>query len=230
MVTLDGFIISHGMEDISIQGKAEVQKFVGEYRPHYPLLDPDHPVSYGPIDFHDYYFEHKRPQVDAMESAKDVIQHVAGEFSKLSGREYGLFDAYRMDDAEVVAVILGSTAGTARAVVDDLRHKGIKAGLLKLRVFRPFPAKELAAALKGKKAIAVLDRAISFGASGGPLFMEICSALFNAGEHIPVLNFLYGLGGRAAEIENIEEVYQRLHRVAKDGKVDKMINYLNLRE
>jgi pyruvate ferredoxin oxidoreductase alpha subunit len=230
MVTLDGFIISHGMEDVRILEKREVQKFVGEYKPHYPLLDPNHPVSYGPIDFHDYYFEHKKPQVDAMESAKDVILQVGREFGELSGQKYGFFDAYRVEDAEIVAVILSSTAGTARPVVDELRQKGIKAGLLKLRVFRPFPAEELAAALKGKKAIAVLDRAISFGAHGGPLFMEICSALFNAGEQIPTLNFLYGLGGRAAEIENIEDVYARLQSVAKQGKVDNVINYLNLRE
>jgi len=230
MVTLDGFIISHGMEDITILEKAEVQKFVGEYKPHYPLLDPDHPVSYGPIDFHDYYFEHKRPQVDAMENAKGVIQDVAGEFAKLCGREYGLFETYRMEDAELVAIILGSTAGTARAVVDQLRQQGIKVGLLKLRAFRPFPANELAAALKHTKAIAVLDRSISFGGHGGPAFMEVCSALFNARVHIPVLNFIYGLGGRAAEIENIVEVYDRLKSVAETGKVDNLINYLNLRE
>jgi pyruvate ferredoxin oxidoreductase alpha subunit len=230
MVTLDGFIISHGMEDIDILEKAEVQKFVGEYKPHYPLLDPDHPVSYGPIDFHDYYFEHKRPQVDAMENAIGVIQEIGKEFSKLSGRQYGLFDAYQMDDAELVAIILGSTAGTARYVVDQLRQQGVKAGLLKLRAFRPFPAKELAAALRGKKSIAVLDRSISFGGHGGPLFMEVCSALYNAGMNIPVLNFTYGLGGRAAEIENIVEVYERLKGVAKTGKVDSLFNYLNLRE
>jgi pyruvate ferredoxin oxidoreductase alpha subunit len=230
MVTLDGFIISHGMEDITILEKSQVQKFVGDYKPHYPLLDPEHPVSYGPIDFHDYYFEHKKPQVDAMDSAKNVILEVGREFDKLIGREHGLFEAYRMEDAEIVTIILGSTAGTARAVVDNLRQKGIRAGLLKLRVFRPFPAEELTAALKGKKAVAVLDRAISFGAYGGPLFMEICSALFNAGEHIPVLNFIYGLGGRAAEIENIEEVFERLQAVAGTGKVDNLINYLNLRE
>ena len=230
MVTLDGFIISHGMEDVTILEKAEVQNFVGQYKPHYPLLDPDKPVSYGAIDFHDYYFEHKRPQADAMEKAKGVISEVGREFAALNGRELGLFEAYRMDDAEIVAIILGSTAGTARPVVDELRRKGIKAGLLKLRVFRPFPAEELATALKGKKAIAVLDRAISFGAYGGPLFMEICSALFNTGVHIPVLNFLYGLGGRAAEIENIEEVYEKLQNIAKTGKVDNFLNYLNLRE
>jgi pyruvate ferredoxin oxidoreductase alpha subunit len=159
-----------------------------------------------------------------------VITQVGKDFSTLGGREYGLFDAYRMDDAEVAAIILGSTAGTARHVVDTLRQRGIKAGLLKLRVFRPFPAREIADAVKHLKSVAILDRAISFGAHGGPLFMEICSALYNAHLNLPVLNFLYGLGGRAAEIVNIEEVYAKLQKVAQTGQVDQVINYLNLRE
>ncbi len=230
MVTQDGFIISHGMEDVTILEKEQVQKFVGEYEPHYPLLNPEHPVSYGPIDFHDFYFEHKKPQVDAMENAKQVILDVGREFGKLSGREYGFFDAYKMEDAEIVAIMMSSTAGTTRPVVDELRQQGIKAGLLKLRVFRPFPAEEIVAALQGKKAVAILDRAISFGAQGGALFSEVCSALYNAGQRIPVINFLYGLGGRPAEIENIQEVYQRLQQIAQTGKVDNLINYLNLRE
>lgn len=230
MVTLDGFIISHGMEDVRILEKEEVQKFVEEYKPKYPLLNLDHPVTYGPIDFHDYYFEHKRQQVDGMENAKEAIVQMGREFAQKSGRQYGLFDAYRMEDAEIVAIILGSTAGTARPVVDKLRQQGIKAGLMKLRVFRPFPAMEIVDALKGKKAVAVLDRAISFGAQAGALFSEVCSALYNRGEHIPVIDFIYGLGGRAAELENIEEVYQKLQKISKTGKVDKYLNYLNLRE
>ena len=230
MVTLDGFIISHGMEDVVILEKPEVQKFIGEYSPHYPLLDADKPVSYGPIDFHDYYFEHKKPQVDAMENAIGIIQQIGKEFGALCGREYGLFETYQMDDAEMAVVVLGSTSGTARHVVDGLRRQGVKAGLLKLRAFRPFPAKEIAEVLGQVKSLAVLDRAISFGAHGGPLFMEICSALYNAHMDTPVLNFIYGLGGRAAEIENIEEVFTRLQKAAQTGKVDQAINYLNLRE
>lgn len=230
MVTLDGFIISHGMEGVSILEKTEVQKFVGEYKPRYPLLNPEHPVTYGPIDFHDYYFEHKRPQVDGIENAKEVAVQVGREFGQKSGRTYGLFDAYRMEDADIAAIILGSTAGTARPVVDELRQQGVKAGLIKLRVFRPFPSMELTDVLKDTKAVAVLDRAISFGAQGGPLFSEVCSALYSRGEHIPVIDFIYGLGGRAAELENIEEVYHRLQKIAKTGKVDNLLNYLNLRE
>ena len=230
MVTLDGFIISHGMEDVVILEKPEVQKFVGAYSPHYPLLDADNPVSYGPIDFHDYYFEHKKPQVDAMENAVGVIQQIGKEFSSLCGREYGLFETHQMEDAEMAIVVLGSTAGTTRHVVDDLRRRGIKAGMLKLRAFRPFPARQLAEALGQVKSLAVLDRAISFGAHGGPLFMEICSALYNARLDLPVLNFIYGLGGRAAEIENIEEVFSRLQKAAQTGQTDQAINYLNLRE
>ncbi len=230
MVTLDGFIISHGMEDIRILENNQVQKFVGQYKPLYPLLDPEHPVTYGPIDFHDFYFEHKRPQVDGMENAKGVSIQVGREFGEISGRDYGLFDLYHMEDAEIAAIILGSTAGTARPVVDGLRQQGVRAGLIKLRVFRPFPHAELTDALGGLKALAVLDRAISFGAQGGALFGEVSSALYNRGLRIPVMDFIYGLGGRAAELENIEEVYHKLRQVAQTGKVDNLVNYLNLRE
>ncbi|MFH1961431.1 MAG: pyruvate ferredoxin oxidoreductase, partial [bacterium] len=148
MVTTDGFIISHGMETMEIMGDDEVKGFVGEYKPQHPLLDTDNPITVGAIDFTDFYFEHKRQQIEAMNTALPHIVEIGKEFALLSGRDYDLVEKYRLDDAEIAIVVLGSTAGTAKVVVDELRDKGIKAGLLKIRVFRPFPAKEIADALQ----------------------------------------------------------------------------------
>ncbi len=169
MVTMDGFIISHAMEVMEILEDEKVREFIGEYVPENPLLDVDNPVTIGPIDLQDWNFEHKRQQAEAMRNAKPVILEVAKDYAKLTGREYGLFEEYRMEDAEVAVVVLGSTAGTAKAVVDELRADGgVRAGLLKIRVFRPFPAEEIAEALKDVKAVAVMDRSDSFECRGRP--------------------------------------------------------------
>ncbi len=196
MVTSDGFILSHTLERMEILNDQQVQDFVGEYKPEHFLLDIDHPVTFGPLDLPDYYFEHKRQQVLAMEEAKEVILEVSKEFKRLSGRDYGLFEEYQMEGAERAIVALGSTAGTVKQVVDNLRERGEKVGLIKLRVFRPFPKKELIEALKGIKALAVFDRSHSFGSFGGPLFSEIRSALYGSDLSLQVLNYIYGVGGR----------------------------------
>ncbi|MBD3306860.1 pyruvate ferredoxin oxidoreductase, partial [candidate division KSB3 bacterium] len=167
MVGMDGFIISHSIERLEMLADEEVTDFLGEYKPHYPLLDIHNPVTYGPVAFHDYYFEHKRQQVEAMRCAKDVILDIGRKYGKLSDREYGFFVPYRLDDAEVAVVAIGSACGTIRVAVDQLRQQGIKAGLLKIRCFRPFPAQEIADALASVKAVAVLDRSDSFGGLGG---------------------------------------------------------------
>ncbi len=225
MVTLDGFIISHGTERVEILDRETVQKFIGPYKTRYPLLDVDNPVTYGPLDLYDYYFEHKRQQAEAMENVIEVILEVAGEYEKISGRKYELFSEYRLKDAEVAILALGSTTGTAEAAVDELRKEGIKAGLLKLRVFRPFPAKELVRALKGLKQLAVFDRAISFGAVGGPVFNEVRSA-FPLNEPAPeIVSCIYGLGGRDINVENIKDVYKQLI----SGKLNH-VNYIGVRE
>lgn len=232
MVMQDGFITGHAVELVEVADDTAVREFIGTYTPKYSLLDIDHPITFGAWDLWDYYFEHKRQQTDALSKAMKVIVDVGQEFGKTFGRTYGIFDPYAMDDAELAIIVLSSTAGTARTVVRELRKKGLKIGLLKLRVFRPFPAQELVAALKDVKAVAVLDRSISFGAmeGAGPVFLEVCAALFAAGAAQKVVNYIYGLGGRDVLPEYIERVASDLREIAETGKVKTLVNYLGLRE
>ncbi len=230
MVMYDGFITSHGIECVELLDDDKVVKFVGEYSPRYPLLDINHPVTYGPLDLYDYYFEHKRQQIEAMKKAKKVILEIGKEFKQTFGREYKLFEEYRLSDAERAIVVLSSTAGTAKEVVDGLRAKGEKVGLLKLRLFRPFPYKEITQALFHLKVIAILDRSNSFGAFGGPLFTEIRSALLEAGKVPQNVNYIYGLGGRNINQTDITSIYADLEKIAKTGKVEERIKYFGVRE
>ncbi len=227
MVCLDGFILSHTMEVLETIEDKPVKDFVGEYKPRYPLLDTDKPVTYGPLDLTDYYFEHKRQEIEAMTNAPAVIEKVGKDFEKMSGRSYGFLDEYMTEDAERIIVIMGSAAGTAKQTADNLREKGEKVGVLKIRMFRPFPEKEIRKALAGAKAVAVLDRACSFGL-GGPVFHEIRSALY--GHDIPLKSYIYGLGGRDTYVNDMEEVFGTLSSMCKKGKSDNEISYIGLRE
>jgi pyruvate ferredoxin oxidoreductase alpha subunit len=231
-VCQDGFITSHGMERVEIYDDEAVRAFVGHYEPQWPLLDLEHPKTYGPLDFYDYYYEHKRQQVDAMEHAPDVILQVTEEFNRQFNRNYGLFEAYKLEDAEVAVVVANSTAGTTKVVVDRLREEGIRAGMLKLRVFRPFPAKELVDALRHLKALAVMDRAISFGAMNntGPLFLEFAAAMALHGVQMPMTSYVYGLGGRDILPSEIESVYRDMLQTVETGQVGRMVTYLSVRE
>jgi pyruvate ferredoxin oxidoreductase alpha subunit len=231
-VCQDGFITGHGLERVEIYEDEDVQDFVGTYKPQWSLLELDDPKTYGPLDFYDYYYEHKRQQVDAMEKSFDVIMDVTKEFNERFDRDYGLFEEYRLDDAEVAIVVANSTAGTAKSVVDDLRDQGKKVGLLKIRLFRPFPAEALAKALSHLKAVAVMDRSISFGAmnNAGPLYIEIAAALALHGVHVPMSDYVYGLGGRDILPREIEQVYLEALKMAETGKVERKVSYLSVRE
>ncbi|MGC9357681.1 MAG: pyruvate ferredoxin oxidoreductase [Anaerolineae bacterium] len=231
MVMQDGFITSHSVQRVEIYEDAAIRRFIGDYQPHYPLLDVDNPVTYGPLDFYDYYFEHKRQQIEAMRNAKDVILQVGKEFGEAFGREYGLFETYRLDDADVAIVVLSSTAGTARTAVDRLRDEGLQVGLLKPRVFRPFPGDEMVAALQGVKAIAVMDRSVSFGAldNGGPLWLEVAAAAQSRGLQIPIVDYVFGLGGRDTTARDIERIYRHILKVASTGEVEQHVNYVGVR-
>jgi pyruvate ferredoxin oxidoreductase alpha subunit len=231
MVMQDGFITSHSLERVEIYDDDKVKKFVGLYKPDHPLLDLDHPVTYGPLDFTDYYFEHKRQQVEAMRHATQVILDVGKEFGREFGRTYGLYDPYRLDDADIALVVLSSTAGTARHTVDLLRSQGIKIGLLKPRVFRPFPGKELVEALKHVKVIGVMDRSVSFGAmdNAGPLFLELAAAMQIQGANVPVTNYVFGLGGRDILPGEIEGIARDLVRIAEGGKISERVQYVGVR-
>jgi len=230
MVSFDGFIISHTMQVLEALEDDEARKWVGEYTPKYPLLDTDSPLTYGPLDLQDYYFEHKRQQVEAMRKARAVIRDVGKAYGELSGRSYGMLEAYRVDDAELVVIALGSTAGTAKDVVDDLRDQGKRAGLLKIRCFRPFPETEILEALRGAKAVGVLDRSASFGAPGGPVHKEIRATLYGSGIDPGVVDYVYGLGGRDISTDHIASVFADLEEVAREGTPKDNIRFLGLRE
>lgn len=230
MVTTDGFIISHGMETMEILNDDEVKGFVGEYKPQHSLLDVEHPITMGAIDFTDFYFEHKRQQIEAMNTAIPHIVEIGKEFARISGRGYDLIERYMLDDAEIAIVVLGSTAGTAKVVVDDLRGKGIRAGLLKIRVFRPFPAKEIADALQHVAVVAVMDKSDGGSGMGGPVFGEILSALYFLPVRPLVVNYIYGLGGRDTDMDQIQGVYQELQQIANTAVIDQPIRYLGVRE
>lgn len=230
MIMMDGFITSHAIERFDILEDNDAQKFVGQFKAINPLLDVDNPVTHGPFDLFDYYFEHKRQQADGMSYVKDVATGVAKEFTQISGRQYGLFKTYKLEDAEIAVVVLSSTGGTAKTVVNKLREQGIKAGLLMPRLFRPFPAAEITQALSHLKAIAVMDRSDSFGALGGPLFIETRHALYDLGKYIPTNDYIFGLGGRDVGPDQIEIVFQDLIETAKTGKVKELVNYLGVRE
>ena len=230
MVTLDGFILSHTLERVEILDDDVVKKFIGEYHAEHSLLDVDNPVTYGPLDLQDYYFEHKRQQVEAMKHVLPVIEQVSKEYGKLSGRDYGLIEEYRMDDAERVIILMGSSVGTAKDTVDDLRAQGEKVGLIKIRVYRPFPYDMIREALKKVKAVAVIDRAVSFGTFGGPVYTDVRATLYGNGVNLPVMNYIYGLGGRDIDKAQIRLAFDRLKEVAKTGKVVQELEFLGLRD
>lgn len=231
MICQDGFITSHGVENILLAEDEKVKEFVGEYAPSHYLLNEKEPMAVGPYAVSSYYMETKRGQREAMKNAKQVILDVAEKFEKMTGRKYGFFEEYRMEDAEYVIVLIGSAAGTCKAAVDKIRETtGKKAGLLKIRVFRPFPEEELAQALKDKKAVAVLDRSEMFSATGGPLGTEVRSALYGAKAQAEVVNYFYGLGGRDITVEDFEEVYAKLEELAKTHVAKDMYAYIGLRE
>ena len=229
MVCQDGFITSHSIETIDLLEDDKVKDFVGTYKPDHYLLNHEEPISMGPLDLQGYLFEHKAAQAEAMKNAKKVILEVAEEFEKLTGRKYGLFEEYKLDDAEIAIVCMNSTAGTAKFVVDDLRNKEIKAGLLKVRVFRPFPAEEIAKALSHLKAVAVLDKADSLNAAGGALFTDITSGMYVNNVNVPTVSYIYGIGGRDTKCDDIEKVYADLEEIVKTGKIDNPYRYLGLR-
>lgn len=229
MICQDGFITSHAVENIELLEDNEVKNFVGEYEPENFLLNADQPMALGPYAVSNYYMETKMAQNTAMNNAKKVILEVGKEFGALSGREYGFFESYRLEDADYAMVIIGSAAGTAKDAVDVLRDKGMKVGLLKLRVFRPFPDEEIAAALKNCKAVAIMDRSEGFRSKGGPLGTEVKAALYDHSANVRAFNLVYGLGGRDFTVEEAERIYMDLEAYDKEDKTFEEYRYVGLR-
>ncbi len=231
MVGMDGFIISHSIERVDLLTDDEVREFIGQPKPIYSLLDIEHPVTHGPVAMTDSYMEFKRQQREAMKNAYEVILEVGEEFSKLRGRKYGHIETYKVDDAEYLLIAIGSVAGTGKYVVDLMRSRGEKVGLIKIRTFRPFPYRDIAEAISASnaKVIGTLNKAETFGGAGGPLFEEIATSLFLSGIQIPLVDFIYGLGGRDCNVEHVEEAFKKLMERASGEEVP-LVNYLNIKE
>ncbi|MDY2628833.1 MAG: pyruvate ferredoxin oxidoreductase [Lachnospiraceae bacterium] len=229
MICQDGFITSHAVQNIILMEDEEVKNFVGEYHPEHYMLNPQETMAVGPYSVTNFYMEAKRAQAEGMHNAKRVIKEVADEFAQITGRQYGWFEEYQMEDAEYAMVLIGSAAGTAKDAVDRLRAEGKKVGLIKIRMFRPFPADEIAAALKNVKAVALMDRTESYNDHGGPIGAEVMSALFRAKISCEAINYVYGLGGRDVRVEHIEEVFAELEKAAAEG-TDSTYRYMGLRE
>ena len=230
MVCQDGFITSHAVENIELLEDAAVTDFVGVYEPEEYLLNPGKPVAVGPYSVTNYVMEAKKNQEIALENAKSVILEVARQYRKISGRSYGLFEEYKTKDADYIMLLMGSAAGTAKQAVDDLRAKGKKVGVLKLRVFRPFPAEELAEALKHCKTVAIMDRCESYNGNGGPLGSEVTAGLFRSKVMIEAVNYIYGLGGRDFTVNEVYDVFKELEDADVNGTRIEQYQYIGLRK
>jgi pyruvate ferredoxin oxidoreductase alpha subunit len=238
MVCLDGFTLSHTMENVKTLPDDVVKDFIGErdfitVKGHLGeselRLDPDTPMTMGPLDLQDFYFEHKMHQVEAIDKAIGVIKEVDREWGELSGRKYNLVEPYLMDDAEVALIGLGSATGTVRHVVDELREEGIRVGMIKVRLFRPFPVEELKKAIGDVPVIGVMEKCISFGAAASPVMMEMMTGYYHDENKPLMANYVVGLGGRDVSPDMIREIYDDLLRIKSDGKVAKTMNYIGVR-
>jgi pyruvate ferredoxin oxidoreductase alpha subunit len=242
IVGLDGFTLSHTLENVTVMTDEDAARFVGTRQLPNVLthegktvpfrLDPENPMTMGPIALTNYYFEFKRQQEEAMKNALAQIQKINKEFGEMTGRSYGdgLVEKYHLDDAEVAAICLGSTCGTLKTIVDELREEGVKAGLLRLRTFRPFPVEALRSALKNVKAVGVMDKSMSFGGNGGAVYHEVRHGMYDAETHPPIVNYIYGLGGRDCRPRELRSVFEDLRKILKSRSIERQITYLGLRE
>ena len=230
MICQDGFITSHAVENIELLEDEEVRDFVGEYHPEEYLLNPGKPVAVGPYSVTNYAMEARKNQELAMERAKDVICEVARKYRQLFGRGFELFEEYRTEDADYIMLLIGSAAGTAKQAVDDLRAQGKKVGVLKLRVFRPFPADELCDALRNAKAVAIMDRTESYNGNGGPLGSELMAGLYRKRIMLLAVNYIYGLAGRDFTVEHVYDIFAELADAIENGTDVEQFRYIGLRE
>ena len=242
IVGLDGFTLSHTLENVPVLPDDVIKKFVGTRQ--FPLvtdhegktvpfrLDPENPMTIGPLALQNYYFEFKRQQEEAMKFASKIIRQVHEKYAQISGRRYGdgLLDPYNLEDAEIAIICLGSTAGTVKTVVNDLRAESVNAGLLRIRTFRPLPVEGIIKALKKVKAVAVMDRSMSFGGHGGPVFHEIRHVLYDAPTRPYVVDYIYGLGGRDTSPTQIRKIYKDLQKILQTQHIENPIQYVGLRE
>lgn len=227
-ISLDGFILSHCLERIEVLDNKVVSDFLPPRKAEYKL-DPEKPITFGPLALQDYYFEFKRQQEEAMRNALSVVKEVGKKYGEISGRTYGTVKKFMTDDADVVLVCMGTVAGTARVVARSLRKEGKKVGVLSIRLFRPFPAQDVVEALRNAKAVAVIDRSSAPGCIGGPLFEDICTALYDLPEKPLTYNIIAGLGGRDITPEHIKQIYNTGYKYIKEGKVLEKVLWVGVR-
>uniref|UniRef100_A0A7C4DA89 2-oxoacid oxidoreductase (ferredoxin) n=1 Tax=Staphylothermus marinus TaxID=2280 RepID=A0A7C4DA89_STAMA len=241
-VNLDGFFLSHTLENIRILPDNIVEEFLGGYRkvpsinvdyfedkvPY--MLNPARPITIGPLDLPDYYFEHKMALIDAMKNVYQVVREVNDEWYELTGRRYGdgVIDTYGIEDADTAIIVLGSAAGTVKHVVKRMRSQGLKTGVIRIRLFRPFPYREITELLKDIRVVGVLDRGISYG-SYGPVYLEVNTALYDLRERPIIVNYIYGLGGRDLSPHEIEYVIRELHEIFEKGFVENKLKFIGVR-
>ncbi|MCS7224857.1 MAG: pyruvate ferredoxin oxidoreductase [Armatimonadetes bacterium] len=245
MVVTDGFVISHAVHPVRVLPDEAVRHFVGAPQPAYSLLNVDQPITVGPVDLPDYFMEHRRQLTDAILEALPIVQQVGQEFAdNFHTKPYGLIETFQTEDADVILVGMGSFCGTAQAAVEKVRREGQKAGLVKVRAFRPFPQSEIFKALRFAKVIGVMDRADSLSGTGGPLFTDIRAAFYDrlvtlkpqaVTSLVPcpspkIVNAIYGLGGRDVTVPQIYQFIMELFDVAAGKTVSQTWRYLGVRE
>jgi pyruvate ferredoxin oxidoreductase alpha subunit len=228
-VNVDGFIITHALEGVDTIEDKSANQFLQTRNPLF-TLDPEKPITVGPMCLPEYYFEFKRQQVGAMENVQSVLDKVCKEYKGVSGRNYGILETFGMEDAEAAIVCLGSTAGTAKEVARKLRAQGKKVGVIKLWLYRPFPTEQLNAALKKVKALAVFDKAVSFGAPYGALCSDVVSTVHTLKASPKIFNVIYGLGGRDIQTPEIELIFNQALETAETGIVKEKTIFLGVRE
>jgi pyruvate ferredoxin oxidoreductase alpha subunit len=230
MVCQDGFYTTHNLQEVFTHDEKYTKGFIGEYTPKYPLLNVNNPVAIGGFDLNNYYFEHKRQQFEGMENAKWVIKEIFRQYGDMTGRYYEPVEKYRTEDAEFIIILLSSTAGAAKLIADELREQGIKAGVVRPRVFRPWFHMDVVESIKNAKAVAVMDKTVAFGALGGPLFNEVRSALADTPHAPHVINYIFGLGGREVKLNDIRKVYSELMDLSKTHDMTWKVRFLGVRE
>ncbi len=194
---LDGFTVTHSVERVEVLPDEVVKAFAGEYEPAIWALEPGSTATFGTLDANDFYFEHKRQQVEAMKNSLEIIRTQLNAVGEITGRPMNLIEEYLLDDAEIGLVVLGSSEGMVRAAINEAREAGIKVGMLRIRLFRPFPVADVRKALEGIGAVGVLDRAIAFGTPGNSLLQDLATATRTMPNRPLLMDFVYGLGGRA---------------------------------
>ncbi len=227
MTTLDGFITSHAMERCVLEDDETVKSFVGPYEAKYALLNTDDPIGAGMFAMGDCYMKSRLALREANVGSLPIIEEYGKKWAEVCGRSFELVDTWGTEDADYIVVVLGSSAGNVRHIARELRAEGKKVGVVRPRVYRPFPAAQIVEACKGAKAIAVLDRSDAIGAQHAPLAADTLSALYAAGVQVPAKNYVYGLGGNDVTNENIHRVFDDLEKVAC-GTLGGELTYLGI--